>query len=464
MDVLLINPKNIFGKKREKVKAEFALSLYPPLGLLYLASVLEAHGVSVEIVDAITSDTSLEEIIHIIQNNNPKIVGITATTPQIRGAVQIAQHIKKQYYDDIVLGIGGAHVSADKGFIERFNCFDFSIEGEGEITFSELVLQALNGKKIRGNYKGENINDLDENPFPARHLISHENYLIRDYGKYFATIHTSRGCPFNCVFCSNPVTGRKMRFRSPTNVVDEIQYCIKTYGVKLILFTDDTFTVNRKRAAEICHEIMKRNIKIDWFCETRADLVDKDLLELMYKSGCREISFGVESGNEKLRAEVIRKRIKDVEFIEAFKFCREIGIRTPAFCMLGFPSETKKDMYETYKFCLNLKPDIMGLHLTVPMPGADIFYQAIRENKIDSGVWDQYAKGLIANQPVYIPNGFSLSDLRKVQKDIYRKYYFRPQYIISRFLSDYKSIGSLKHDVTLAFSLFLKSGTATGRP
>ena len=115
--------------------------------------------------------------------------------------------------------------------------------------------------------------------------------------------------------------------------------------------------------------------------------------------------------------------------------------------MLGFPSETKKDMYETYKFCLELKPDIMGLHLTVPMPGADIFYQAIRRKKIDSDVWDQYAKGLIADQPIYVPNGFSLSDLRKVQKDIYRKYYFRPQYIISRFLSDCKSIGSLKYDL-----------------
>lgn len=464
MDVLLINPKNIFENKRERVKTKFALSLYPPLGLLYLASVLEAHGVKVEIVDAIASDTSLEEITHIIQNNNLKIVGITATTPQIRGAVQIAQYIKKQYYDDIVVGIGGTHVSADKGFIERFNYFDFSVEGEGEITFTELVLQALNGKKIMGNYKGEIINDLDENPFPARHLISDVNYFIKDYGKHFATIHTSRGCPFNCVYCSNPVTGRKIRFRSPANVVDEIQYCINMYDVKLILFTDDTFTVNRKRTAEICHEIMKRNIKIDWFCETRADLVDRDLLELMYKSGCKEISFGVETGNEKLRAEVIRKCIKDVEFIKAFELCREIGIKTSAFCMLGFPAETKKDMYETYKLCLKLKPDIMGLHLTVPMPGADIFYEAIRENKIDSDVWDQYAKGLISNQPIYIPNGFSLSDLHKVQKDIYRKYYFRPQYIISRFLSDFNSIESLKHDVILAFSLLLRSGTATGRP
>lgn len=464
MDVLLINPKNIFSSEIKNAKKKFGLSLYPPLGLLYLASVLEKHGVRVEIVDAIATDSSLEEIIHIIQNRNPKILGITSTTPQIRGALQIAQSIKKQYSDDIIIGIGGAHVSADKDFIEKFKCFDFSIEGEGEITFSEIVLQILEGKKIKGNYKGENTNNLDEIPFPARHLISQENYFIKGYGVHFATIHTSRGCPFNCVYCSNPITGRKIRFRSPSNVVDEIQYNINKYSIKLVLFTDDTFTVNRERTAEICNEIMKRNIKIDWFCETRADLVDKNLLELMYKSGCREISFGVESGNEKLRNEVIRKNIKDVELINAFKLCRDLNIKTSAFCMLGFPHETKKDMYETYKFCLKIKPDIMGLHLTVPMPGADIFYQAIRENIIDHDIWDQYAKGLTSNQPVYIPNSFSLSDLIEVQKDIYRKYYFRPQYIISRFISDFKSIESLKYDVKLAFSLLSGSGTTTGRP
>lgn len=209
---------------------------------------------------------------------------------------------------------------------------------------------------------------------------------------------------------------------------------------------------------------MKRNLKIDWFCETRADLVDKELLELMFKSGCREISFGVESGNEKLRTEVIRKRIKNVQFIEAFKLCRDIGIKTCAFCMLGFPSETRKDMYQTYELCLKLKPDIVGFHLTVPMPGADIFYQAICQKKIDSDVWEQYAKGLIANQPVYVPDGFSLFDLLEVQKDIYQKFYFRPQYIISRFLSDFKSIRSLKHDFSLALSLLVQSGTTTGRP
>lgn len=461
MDVLLINPRNDF-LERGRIRAK--LALYPPLGILYLAAVLEKKGVVVKIIDAIASNSSLEEIISSTRDDKPRIIGITATSPQIKGAVQLAIAVKEVFANEITIALGGAHVSADTSFVNRFDCFDFSVEGEGEITFPELVLRVLNGKKIKGNYKGENINDLDEIPFPARHLISHENYFIENYRKYFATIHTSRGCPFNCLYCSNPITGRKIRFRSPTNIVDEIQHCVNTYDVKLILFTDDTFTVNRKHTAEICHEIMKRNIKIDWFCETRADLVDKDLLELMYKSGCREISFGVESGNEKLRVEVIRKRIKNVQFIEAFKFCREIGIRTCAFCMLGFPSETRKDMYQTYTLCLKLKPDIMGLHLTVPMPGADIFYQAIRQKKIDSDVWDQYAKGLIANQPVYIPNGFSLSDLRAVQKDIYQKFYFRPQYIISRLLSDFKSIESLKNDFSLALSLLLRSGTATGRP
>ncbi len=268
MDVLLINPKTDF-LDRGQIKAK--LSLYPPLGILYLAAVLEKKGIDVKIIDAIASNSSLEEIISSTRDDKPRIIGITATSPQIRGAVQLATAVKEVFANEIIIALGGAHVSADTSFIKRFNCFDFSVEGEGEITFPELVLQVLNGEKITGNYKGKTIDNIDEIPLPAKHLISHENYLIKNYEKYFVTMHTSRGCPFNCVYCSNPITGRKIRFRSPTNIVDEIQYCVNTYDAKLILFTDDTFTANRKHTAEICHEIMKRNIKIDWFCETRAN-------------------------------------------------------------------------------------------------------------------------------------------------------------------------------------------------
>lgn len=190
MDVLLINPKTNF-LERGQIRAK--LALYPPLGILYIAAVLEKKGIDVKIIDVIASNSSLEDIISYIRDDKPRIIGITATSPQIRGAVQLAKAIKEVFANEIVIALGGAHVSADTSFIKRFNCFDFSVEGEGEITFPELVLQVLNGEKIKGNYKGETINYLDEIPFPARHLISRENYLVKNYGRNFATIHTSRG-------------------------------------------------------------------------------------------------------------------------------------------------------------------------------------------------------------------------------------------------------------------------------
>ena len=462
MDVLLINPKNIYEEEIKKLRINVALGLYPSLGILYLASVLETNGINVKIVDSIASDYSLEQTVEIIKKANPKVLGITATTPQIRGAVQIAEEIKKKC-KDVVIGIGGAHVSADKNFIERFKCFDFSVEGEGEITFLELVKKIMKGKKIKGNFHGQRIEDLDSVPFPARYLVNQKEYFIEPYGSSMATIHTTRGCPFNCVFCSKPVTCRTTRFRSPKNVVDEIESCVKEYKVKLVLFTDDTFTLDMKRTEEICKEILKRKIKLDWYCETRANLVDRKLLELMYSSGCREISFGVEVGNEKLRLEVVRKGVTDNELIKAFSLCREIGIKSPAFCMLGFPGETRENIYETYKLCLRLKPTILGFHLITLMPGADIYNQAIKEKKIPSNIWDQYAKGLIKDQPAYVPDGISLNELKGIQKDVYHKYYFRFEYLFSRFISDIHSFRMMRLDFMMMLNLFSQSKTPTGR-
>lgn len=462
MDVLLVNPKNIYEEEIKKLKNSVALGLYPPLGILYIASVLERNGISVKIVDSIASDYSLEQTVEIIKETNPKVLGITATTPQIRGAVQIAEKIKKKC-ENIIIGIGGAHVSADKNFIKRFKCFDFSVEGEGEITFSELVKKVLKREQIKGSFQGQRVENLDEIPFPARHLVNKKEYFIEPYGSSISTIHTTRGCPFNCVFCSKPVTCQTTRFRSPKNVVDEIEKCIKEDKVKMILFTDDTFTLNPKRTEEICQEILKKKIKLDWYCETRANLVDRKLLELMHKSGCREISFGVEVGNEKLRLEVVRKKVTDEDLIKAFDLCREIGIKTPAFCMLGFPGETRENIYETYKLCLRLKPTILGFHLITPMPGADIYHQAIREKKIAPDIWDQYAKGLIKDQPAYVPDKTSLKELKKIQKDIYHKYYFRPGYLFSRLLSDIQSIRMMRLDFMMMLNLLFQSKTPTGR-
>jgi radical SAM superfamily enzyme YgiQ (UPF0313 family) len=463
-DVVLINPPHSFPDNDTVTRKRKGYTLYPPMGILYIASALESNGLKAQVIDAVANGQSIATILKAIASSNAPIVGISATTPQIRGSLQLATKIKEQFNSKVRIGIGGPHVSADPTFIERFNVFDFTLIGEGEKTFPQLVKDAKKGKHLKGVYHGERTEDLDTIAFPSRHLINNNEYYMEPYGKHFATIHMTRGCSFNCSFCSNPVSGRQTRFRSPQNVIDEIKYCIRAFRVKHVLFTDDTFTLNMQRTVEICEELIRSDIKISWSCETRANLVSKELLQLMHKAGCREISFGVESGNEELREKVLKKNVSNVDLIAAFTECHRLGIDAHAFCMLGFPGETRGNMQETLDFVLKIKPDILGLHQTILFPGSALYRQAITNGKITADIWDKYARGEIEEQPVYIPDGFSKETIDAVQKHVYWKYYYRPAYLIRRFSKDITTFSKFKHDLKMGIGLLFSSRTRTGRP
>lgn len=459
VEVLLINPpyffKEISIRKRKT-------DLWPPLGLLYLAAMLEKENISVQVLDLMAKEMKIEETLALIRKMQPKIVGITGTTYQIKGMVVLANLLKRVFGQKITLAAGGPHISADTGFVEKFPLFDFVVIGEGEITFTELVKRALNSEKsINGVYRGKVCEDLNTLPFPARHLLNLGDYSTSRYGSRFSTIHTSRGCPFNCTFCSNAVSGRRVRYRAPSGIVDEIEECYQKYGSKFFIFTDDTFTLKRERVISICEEIVSRGLKIRWNCETRANLVDEELLSLMKSSGCVEMFFGVESGSERIRNEIIHKQIKDEDIHKAFSLCKKIGIITNAFLMAGFPTETKAELKETFDFCFKAKPDVIGLHLTTILPGAPIFDIALKEGKITPNVWYDYANGKIKDQPIYVPNGLTLQDLEDFQKNLYHRFYFRREYVVRRLKFDIKSFAQLKEDVHVAWTLLRKGRTAT---
>ena len=463
-DVILINPPHSFPEDDTATQKRKGYTLYPPAGILYLASALESNGLKAQVIDAVAGGHSIVDILKIITSSSVPIVGISATTPQLRGSLQLATRIKEQLNGKVRIGIGGPHVSADPAFIERFNVFDFALIGEGEKTFPELVKMDKEGGHLEGIYPGERIEELDSIAFPNRHLINSDDYYIEPYGKHFATIHPARGCPFNCSFCSNPVGGRHARFRSPQNVVDEIEYCIREFGIKHILFTDDTFTLNMKHAAEICQELLRRCIRLSWSCETRANLVDRELLELMHSAGCREISFGVESGNEELREKVLQKKISNADLITTFTECHRLGIDAHAFCMLGFPGETTQNMLETLDFVLKIKPDVLGLHQTVLFPGSALYKQAVIDKKIPADIWDKYTRGEVEEQPVFIPDGFSRETMDAIQKHIYWKYYYRPAYLSRRLWKDITTPSRFKQDLRLGIGLLFSPRTRTGRP
>ena len=453
--MILVNPPHSFietHRGREKQGKTNEILSYPPLGILYLASVLEKDGTKVKVIDAPAHGFGLLETVHEIEREKSVFVGISATTPQTYAAVQLAKTLRERHGNDLLIGLGGAHVSADPDFINRFPHFDFALTGEGEVTLPKIVRKILNGESIRGVYHGQAPSNLDEVPFPARHLVNNNLYFIPIREKKFTSILASRGCPYDCLYCSRPVIGRNVRFRSPKNIVAEMIECIDKFGIQWFQFVDDTMTLNRSHIIRLCDEIVNRKLEIEWGCQTRVDLVNAQILSAMQKAGCREISLGIESGSERVRR-VLRKNFSNESVFKAFKFCRKIGIETTAFFMLGLPTETKDELHWTIEFSRMIEADYIEVHVTTPFPGSDLFAIAIKEKRVPINVWDKYAEGKTETLPLYVPPTLIGEDLSKEQKRAYKMFYFRPHYILRRFFLDISSMKKLKQDVKTAIVL-----------
>ena len=462
MSVVLVYPPNYFkeGKLQKELYGglEESWGKAPPLGILYLASSLLASGVEVRVVDLNALKVGLREGVELIGKSKPHVVGISATSFQLRGAVQLAERLKEEFENEVVIGLGGVHISVDPDFINRFPIFDFGLVGEGEITFASIVTRILKGEKVRGTFYGKQPTSLNELPFPARQLIDAKRYFSEEK---CATILATRGCPYNCIFCSiKGLRGQRVRFRSPRNVVDEMKE-IRDMGTKRFWFVDDTFAVNRKYVLKLCEEMINRKLDIEWWCETRVESVDETILKVMRKAGCIQISFGIESGSERIRINTIRKNFTNDQAIRAFRLCKKLGIFTEAYLMLGFPTETMEDLYDTVNFSAELGADTVGVHITQILPGSDLFALAVKEGRIAPNVYDQYAKGeLKGSLPVYVPEGLSLRDLQNAREQAYKRFYFRPQFLVRRLTKDLHSFNALRNDISVALKLFLEGKTA----
>lgn len=458
-DIFLINCPIAFETKGEMLGDE---TTNPPLGLLYIASYLEKNGVSVKVFDIRAENLSLRRVLGKIKKETPKVVGLSAMTPSIRSAVELAGEIKKKFgRGRPLIALGGAHLSADPDFIKRFPIFDFGVIGEGEVLFTRLVKRILKGKKVSGFYIGEPIQDLDKLPFPARHLIDRANY----YGAIseglsaeerrktvYASLIGSRGCPFKCSFCSKSVHKNICRARSPENVFREMEEIYDDYGG--YIFMDDTLTLRPKNTLRLCELLIKSDKKFRWMAMTRASCVDEKMIKIMAKAGCHELFFGVESGNERVRNEVIKKNVKNKEIFQAVKWCRRYGIQSNLFLMLGFPGETKKEIEDTVNFGRKARADFIGIHLTVPLPGAEIFGIAIKKGKLEKDIIDKYARGELGKTfkgtwPVYIPDGLDLEYLIEAKRQTYRRFYLNPDWLWRRIKHDLRHWASLKQDLSM---------------
>lgn len=386
MKIALVNPR-----------IESYSSTLPPMGLLYIASVLERNGFQVSVFDVHPYD---DRDIPSLLSYDPDIVGMTVLTDYLSRAKHIAGVIRKNISESLFV-VGGVHVTVQPEQSLRELDAHVGVIGEGEYTMLRLCHHLANSSDWRDTrgivFRDANgriintaprpyIQDLDKLPHPARHLLQFENYLVPPgiirghWSERSTTVMTSRGCPFNCIWCgSNCTFGRKVRYRSVDNVLDELELLVRDYSIDTIWFCDDTFTLLKDRVLEFCENILARNIKLNWGCQAHIKTADEEMFKAMKKAGLVQLDFGVESGSNKVLKSLKKK--SDAESIQrAFKIAKRAGVRTLATFMFGNPSETEEDIEATFKLAKSINPNFVSSYFLTPYPGTELM-QMIEANK-----------------------------------------------------------------------------------
>lgn len=445
MRVLLARPP-----RRDPSDAGLAV---PPLGLAYIAAALREAGHAVDLVDAYVLGWTWQRFEDELAQRRPDVLGLSAMTPVADIAAR-AVRIGRPWARHIILG--GPHPTA-----VRFDVFDempgldAAVVGEGE-RVAPLLLAWLAqpqgpppaGVLVPGHAFADAVPepDLTTLPLPARDLLPMGAYrYLFATRPGFATVITSRGCPFRCTFCDKSVSGSRWRARPATDVVDELEVLVRDFGVGFVNFYDDNFTLQRSRVVAICEEILRRGLDLEWKCEGRVDGVDAELLQLMRRAGCRTVAYGVESGNKET-LEMLRKDVSLDEAVHAFRHTREAGIRSLAYIILGAPGEGIQDVRRTVAFCRSLQADYVQFSTLTAFPGTPLFAEhgatasAAARNPVDGDA----ARAVVTDLPP--------EDLQRLLREAWVGFYLRPR-PIARLARDAVASGSLREAWRLAGAL-----------
>lgn len=449
MDILLINPpaeNEIIGNNPTIIEEERGYN--PPLGLLYIAAYLDEQTQHhIEVLDAQVEELKYDQLKRIIARKKPDVVGITAMTFTIHDVMRTVR-IVKEIDKGIQVVLGGPHVHIFPKETINLPGIDYIVLGEGEAVFKDLVDNIQNPEALKGvkgivfRKNGQIINtgmrdlvkDLDELPFPARHLTPYKKYSsLLAKRTPITTMITSRGCPYHCSFCDRPHLGKRFRARTSQNVVDEMESCAEL-GIYEFLIYDDTFTVNSRRVIDICEEIQRRGLEIGWDVRARVDTVNKEMLKVMRNAGCERIHYGVEAGTNKI-LKVLNKGITIDQARETFRWTKEIGISTLAYFMIGSPTETREDILQTIEVAKLLDPDYVHFTILTPFPGTQIYFDGLEQGVFKEDFWQRFAANPTLDfKPHYWEKKLSTAELVDLLNYAYRRFYIRPSYVIRQTL------------------------------
>ncbi len=438
IDVMLINP---YDENALKNALGF---ITPPVNLMYLASSLEKNSFNVKIFDDDLLQRGYENVSKMVEKINPKLVGVTANTSTIRSAMRYVDIIKKLLPDTLTV-IGGPHATfMPYETLKSSGNLDAIVMGEGEETMVDLANQSnreyMNLDEVKGivyrDLKENNlkttpkrplIKDLDSLPFPARHLVPFEAYGSSQ--DQTGGIITSRGCVYNCNYCSSSrIMGKKFRSRSPDNILDEIEELVNKYNINDIGFMDDTFMLNKRRADDIANEIKARDVDISFVASSRVDRVDSSTLQNLKSAGLKTIYYGVESGSQRI-LDLMKKGITIKQAENAVKIAKNAGLEVLTSFILGYPGETEDDIDKTINFSTKLNSDYCQYSILTPFPGTPIYNELIDKDLIDNEDWHKYT----VLKPIlkYEDMGLSKKMVEKKLTTAYLKFYTRPKYLLN---------------------------------
>lgn len=440
-------------------------SSQPNLGLLMLAASVRAAGHQPLLLDAGASALTRDEALRQAVDFAPDVIGLTATTLEVAAAARFADELRL-HLPALRVVVGGPHVSAvPEETLQRFPAFDLAVVGEGEETLCELLdsldhgrdlvnvagLVLRDGAQLCATGRRPYLEDLDRLPLPAWDLLHRfphgfmpPAFKVRRLPA--ASLVTSRGCPNRCIFCDRSVFGDSCHGYSATAVVTMIQELYERYGVREIAFEDDTFVTFRPRLIEICRQLVALPLELSWSCLGRVNHVDAETLALMKQAGCWQISFGIESGSQPI-LDIVRKNATLQQIRRAVELCREAGIKSKGFFIVGHPGETTQSLRQTIDFALDLPLDDLSVTMLTPFPGTELYDRAAEFGQFDA----DWAKMNLLNA-VFVPHGLTADILVAAQRELLRRFYLRP-----RIVADY--LGRLLRNPALLLPL-LRGGMA----
>ncbi len=470
MKILLINPPRF-----QKVETTIPTFInekrgeLPPLGLLYLATSIKTKtDHDVKILDCSLSGMTYEDIKKEILSYQADVVGISIITFVLIDSLKVAEVTKnceKILNKKITVIAGGPHVIIYPEETAGQKNIDFALSGEAEFSIIDFLNYKDNIdrlKEIPGIYftngkhnivKGpqfQYIEDLDSIPMPDRRLLEYEKYssILSNEG-LLTTMMTSRGCPFQCIFCER--LGKKFRAHSAEYVLKEIEDCL-SLGIEEIFFHDDTFAVSKKRVMEICKRITEKKLKFIFDLRSHINTIDDELLTALKAAGCKRISYGIESGVERIMKR-IKKGISLKKAYRTVNLTKKHKIMTLTDFMIGHPDETIDDIYQSVDFAKKLNADFAQFTITTLYPGTPLYYEAMEKKVIDSDVWRRFATD---PNPDFTPPRWDLTIDRNVLVELlhhcYKSFYLRPGYIGKQLLK-IRSLKEFNTKTTAGFSL-----------